>query len=81
MLSKWYAEAAKHTGFIVKLLSDKHYACNYVLSDIGISIDANFDDSEDKSLDKASDVLSNESCQENKSSISEGVTKMFSEEK
>ena len=77
MLSKWYAEAAKHTGFIVKLLSDMHYACNYVLSEIGISIDANFDDSEEKSLDKSSDVLSNESCQENKSSISEAVTKMF----
>ena len=54
-----------------------HYACNYVLSEIGISIDANFDDSEEKSLDKSSDVLSIESCQESKSSISEAVTKMF----
>jgi uncharacterized protein YrzB (UPF0473 family) len=67
-------------GFIGKLLytfSDKHFACNYVLSEIGISIDANFDDSEKKSLENSSDVQVNESCQENKSSISETVSKMF----
>ena len=67
-------------GFISKLLytfSDKYFACNYVLSEIGISIDANFDDSEKKSLENSSDVQVNESCQENKSSISEAVSKMF----
>ena len=50
---------------------------NYAFSEIGICIDANFGDSEEKSLLKLSDVQVNESCQENKSAIGESVSKMF----
>ena len=54
-----------------------NFCLYYALSEIGISIDANFDESEEKSLEKLSDVHLNESCQENKSSIGEAVSKMF----
>ena len=49
----------------------------YLLSEIGITINANFDESEEKSLEKLNNVQVNESCQENKASISEAVSKMF----
>ena len=45
-------------------------------AEIGISIDASFEDSEDKSLETSNDVQVNKSCIENKSSISEAVSKM-----
>ena len=46
-------------------------------SEIGISIDVNFDETDEKSLQKSNDVQVNESCQEIKSSLSEAVTKML----
>ena len=45
-------------------------------AEIGISIDASFEDSEEKSLETSNDVQVNKSCHENKSSISEAVSKM-----